>query len=524
MDDGYMERRIVIGLITCTEYCKQVESFLNISWLQASAARLVATWVLDYYRNYGTAPKSEMEAIYSEKINEHIDEETAKWVEEILESLSEESQEEDINVEYLLDQTEKYLERRQIQEQTEQAQAEIDSGNQEEARKLLESYKPVQRVQSEAVIPLSDPAIIKKGFTDMADPLIRYPGAAGQVMNRALCRERAVGIMAQNKGGKTFLMMDMIWRCAEEGNQAVLFQAGDMSRDQQERRLGIYLAGKSDLPEYCGYLYIPVLDCVWNQLNECDSPERECDFGPLEGKDPEEIRGSIMDKSKKFLTASELKRTVRDNTDYVPCYRCLTNNEKGGNFLGTIWYEIRDPVSPLTWKEVYKLSKTRRYSNILKNIRLITYSNETLNMSMIDAELDRLDRVEGFQPSFIGIDYGDILAPDRDTLRMDLREQDNKKWQRARKLSQNRKALVAMGTQANAQSFEAPLLKKDHFSENRRKLDHVEAMIGINMTAAEKKKGIMRLNDIAERETEGGNVATVFNCLQMGRPFLGSYF
>jgi hypothetical protein len=118
----------------------------------------------------------------------------------------------------------------------------------------------------------------------------------------------------------------------------------------------------------------------------------------------------------------------------------------------------------------------------------------------------------------------DLIAPDNDKINMQTRDHENKKWQRARRLSQEKKVLVLSGSQSNAGGFKKFLLEKTDFSEDRRKLDHVPAMFGLNMTIEEKRKGIMRINDIVSRDTEGVSFVHVLHRLQMGRPVLGSYF
>jgi hypothetical protein len=79
-------------------------------------------------------------------------------------------------------------------------------------------------------------------------------------------------------------------------------------------------------------------------------------------------------------------------------------------------------------------------------------------------------------------------------------------------------------TQAAARAYDQWLIRKGDFSEDKRKNAHVTGMIGINRTAAEKKKGIYRLNWVFLRDgvwTETQCVWTAGN-LALGCPAMRS--
>ena len=304
-------------------------------------------------------------------------------------------------------------------------------------------------------------------------------------------------------------------RAAKQGKQVVFIQAGDMSQAQQERRQAIYLSKKSDLQQYCGPLLIPALDCIWNQNDECELDFRaggkKGDDGPFYKKKPEQIHD---------LTLKELKEAFEEMPEHTPCYNCL--RFKKNRFQGALWYKQRKAVEPLSWKEVHRTLE-KRHKTLINRIKLITYSSESLTMSKINAELDILEK-SGFFPQIIIIDYMDLIAPDYDATGLKPRDQENKKWMRARRLSQDRKCLLLSASQSDTEGFDKKFLSKKNFSEDRRKLDHVTAMVGLNMTKEEKKKGIMRINDIVARDTEGANWCYVTHRLQIGRPIINSFF
>jgi len=51
-----VERRIITGLITSTEFIQQIESIWDTQLLESSTARMLAGWVFEYYKKYQKAP------------------------------------------------------------------------------------------------------------------------------------------------------------------------------------------------------------------------------------------------------------------------------------------------------------------------------------------------------------------------------------------------------------------------------------------------------------------------------------
>ncbi len=516
----YLERKIAIGMIVSTPFIKIADTIIEIEWVQSKEARMIMRWCLEFYHLYKKAPESEIQSIYMDKVqNTNIQKDHASLIEDILENLSEDFEEEkEINIKYLTDQLVLYAKACKLNGYAEQIQDEVQDGKILEAEQMLINYKPPENIQSNAVTPLNTLQQHKEAFLSVSDPILKFNGDLGDMVNHTMTRESFVVLLGQNKVGKTFWLMKSAIQAAEQGRKVTFFQAGDMSQAQLERRIGIYFAKKSDLKKYCGPLYIPVLDCVYNLTGDCDLKTREGGHkapGPLESKDEKYII--------KELSKEELIEAFEDYPDHKPCYNCKRlRSDTPNQFRGSIWYKKKSEVNPLGWKECYKLMN-KKYRKIMNRIRIITYSSEGLTMGKVNAELDILER-SGFITDVCIMDYMDLLGPDPDTKNLALRDQENKKWQRARRLSQDKRLLLLSASQSDSGGFSKYFLSKENFSEDRRKLDHVTAMYGLNMTDKEKKKGVMRFNDIVGRETEGTSFVYVFNRLQMGQPLLGSFY
>jgi hypothetical protein len=208
----------------------------------------------------------------------------------------------------------------------------------------------------------------------------------------------------------------------------------------------------------------------------------------------------------------------RQHSDYKTCHNC--GNEPN---VGAVWLKYQEATEPLNYRQAW--SHIQRWRKRHKRtFKLCTYPNETLTFQEINTLLDSWEKQEGFVPDVIIIDYLDIMAPDADSKGIDHRNQENKKWQRGRRLSQQKHCLVLTATQSDADSYTRDLLTMKNFSEDKRKYAHVTAMYGLNQNDVEKRLGIMRINEIVVREGDfdSTNSVRVLQRLQTGRPFLGS--
>ena len=512
-----IERKIIIGMIVSTEYLRQIEGIWDVRFLESGAARRLARWILEFFEKYGKAPKQEIETIFYDKLRTgKISEDIAEEIEQdILPGLSEQYVEDDLNLDHLIDQTKKYFNERNLVIRNLSIQAALDKGDLLEAEKIASEYKPVV-VSGAEDIDLSDENVlvkIDKAFNKDIEPLIRYPGPLGEFWNDQLIRGGFVALLASEKRGKTWWMLDMSNRACDKGKKVAFFQAGDMTESQQLRRICIYRTMKSDQERYAGKMHQPVLDCIHNQVNECTREDRVCDFGVFDGFSIKDIKG---------MTLYDLKEAYKSNPDYKPCHACEEFKKKP---WGAPWIKEVDVGPPLTASEA-KHSIEKFFIKHKVNFKISTHPNDTLSIDMIESILDIWERQKDFVPDVIIVDYADLLVADKSE---NYRQSQNKIWKGLRRLSQTRgNPLVITATQADAASYDKDSLRMNNFSEDKRKYGHVTAMWGLNQDSKDREKiiGVMRINEIVKREGEFFHTreVKVLQNLKRGRPFLGSYW
>ncbi len=170
------------------------------------------------------------------------------------------------------------------------------------------------------------------------------------------------------------------------------------------------------------------------------------------------------------------------------------------------------------WKAFQKFVPDKKRNPYKQVVR----PNNSININQIRSIIKNWQRVERWVPDIVVIDYADILAPIDG--RGESRQQVNETWKGMRALSQEYHCCLVTATQTNAASYEAEVITRSNFSEDRRKNDHVTAMIAINQEDHERPLGLQRLNIVQLREDQFDpeQQLVVAGCLGLGNPMYKS--
>jgi hypothetical protein len=522
--DFSIERRLVLGLIVSDTFISEVRKIWEPHAIQSAMAKRLAGWCIAFYDKYQKAPGPDIEGIFMQKLQEGLPQDIAEEIEEdILPELSEQFAREKLNTAFLLDEAKEFFSRRHLELHAAAITAHLSSGDLANAEKVAAEFKAIAPAASDSISLNSQEAQdrVELAFAESNSPLIRYPGALGTFLNPSLVRGGFIAFLAPEKRGKTFMLMDISTRAVRQGANVAFFQAGDMTENQQLRRICVHLARRSDKQRYCGDITYPCLDCERNQTDACSRKGRACNFGALASVELSEL-GVV-----RSIQREALQEAMKRHPDYEPCYI-----EGCPDLQPSIWLKstyIPEPLTAKDAKEALSSFFTVR-AKVLKSkrgdLRLSTHANGTLTVRMIEGILDTWYREDGFLADVILVDYADLLEADERTL--ENRHKENAVWKALRRVSQERHALVVTATQADSSSYSQDSLKLKNFSEDKRKYAHVTAMFGLNQDAKgrEKKLGLMRLNELVIREDEGDQTRQVYilQCLQRGQPHIGSFF
>jgi hypothetical protein len=200
-------------------------------------------------------------------------------------------------------------------------------------------------------------------------------------------------------------------------------------------------------------------------------------------------------------------------------------------FLDVVDGEVRLKRDPYQITKDVSERKLREYRDRFNDeydasnlLRLSVNSAYSISVPMMRGVLARWEK-DGFRPDVVICDYPDILlGPLKGT--MDKREQTNATWMMFSKMRQDLHCLVIVVTQADANSYDVDLLTRDHFTDDRRKHDHVTAMFGLNQMTKEKEQGLYRLNWLDRRGEYYSERECCYcaGCLEIAQPFMLSWF
>lgn len=498
--DVDIERKILQGCVVSDRFLKEVKDLYKPEYMKMETSPIIMGWCIDYYEKYEKAPQAHIQDIFNKWARSNSNEEQATFIENFLDSLSEDYENSDkFNVDFLLDKTVEHFQKQSLLDLATCIKYAVEHENSvEEAEMMLAEHKRVEKLLLDDIDPFEDANAMMEAFESTSDPLFRLPGTLGKLMNDQFTRDSFISLMAPEKRGKTW-MLKFISMCAYKDRcNVAVFQVGDMSQNQYIRRIGIHHARKSDKRKYCTNLWVPTRDCVRNQKNEC---RKTCKIG-------------IYDTDNNVIPAQELK-------GYKPCCKCMKDED--GGYMPTTW-KVRVPdEDPLTWREAFRYAKEFKKKVRGKSFKIITRPNKSINVQGIRNIIDTWERVDGFVPDVIVIDYADILAPEIGS--KEFRHQQNDTWMALRSLSQIYHCCVITATQADAASYGQKSVKRGNFSEDKRKYAHATAMYALNQTDVEKAMGIMRIAPLIVREdayNENYNVHMA-QCLEQGQPCLFSW-
>lgn len=539
----FLERRILIAMLHSNEFLMNMYSSYSTNvcvnaFTEGIPANL-AQACLKFYEKHRKAPNTELdrEIIYSRVIRRMANEDDRDLAAGIMHSMVEQYEQapEEFtvskNISVLWEQAKKFIKYRTFEHCIDglKAAQQIDDID---AR--LEAYEEnfshigqCKAVAENIIEPVKDvDGLIERAFAKQAKPLFRMPGAVGDFMNPQLHTSNFISLLAPEKRGKTWWLMEIFYRAIRQGVDAVFVQAGDMTNEQLFMRLLMRIAKRSNRPKFCDELLIPVVDCEWNQCDKCEKSKRTGTIGIKELCEVKKTDSKSSRRQQQKQQSDELKEKspralYENNPDYRPCNECQRNGSP--DFKGTVWWRLRGPVDPLD-KEEAKIIFTDFSKGLKSRFKFIQAAANTLTVEDLNARLDTVYEQDGIIPQLCVLDYADLLANPIGGPR-DFRHIQDYNWKGLRGMAQERDMLMVAATQSDAGGYDTDLLAMSNISEDKRKLGHVTAMYGLNQTWDEKRKGIVRINQIVNRDDDYDirQSVTVLQSFQSGQPLIASF-
>lgn len=468
---GRRTRSVLIGMIVSQGVLSRVASRWVGSGLFPEGdkvSNLIGTLCVRYYRDFRKAPGANIGALVEEWSAENPhDVETQQMLRILLESLSGQYErlQEELNVEYTNKIAGKLFRRERIKQVVREVVQLERNGQVDEAETKLLAYKRIELDGCAAVSSLTDEEEIRAAFEQSTKPIVEYGiPSIDRFFQGQLQREAFVAFLAPNKSGKSFWLLDLACRALTQRRRVAFFLIGDMSKAQFHRRLYSRVAVR---PQFS------------------PSGEWPCDINM-----PRAVGMQPRPADSKQPWLAEVQMEARRYKKPIDADRAVVACEK--------WMS-----------EVVRASEPY--------FKLSVHGGRTISAMGIRTELDAMEQ-EGFVPDVVLVDYADNLAPIRKM--ENVRDQVNETWLSLRTTALENKCLLVTATQCDTPGFGKWVLTKENFSEDRRKLDHVSMMVGLNIGRKDKTMGVTRLNIVNLREGayEEHRCCYVAGCLAVSNP------
>ena len=437
--EGGEERRILIGMIVDGVVLSQIRNYWNGELFRSDWCNIVGDWCTKYYDRYGSAPGKEVQALFESWASNKPDRDTVQLVGKFLGQISNEYQ-----------------------------------------RKQKDR-------NSQHTIDLAAKHFNSVRFEKLADEL-RGDVGSGKLKS-AFDRVNKFSQIEMGVGAGIDVLSD----------KQAIYDAFKSKRDplvEYPGPLGILFADALERDAFVGFMgptgrgkSFWLLDVAWRAMTQ----RRKVAYfqGGDMSQDQAMRRFCIRASVRPFFRKGD-RKTIKYPVDLA---------RDPDDLFAVVKHEEREYKS-LKPKKAYKtmqkmLERELRSKDPL--LKLSVHPSDSITVDGISSILQTWDRL-GWTPDVVVIDYADLLAPVNGTA--DTRDQINTTWKRMRAISQTLHILLVTATQTDAASFSASTITRSNFSEDRRKLDHVTGMVGINMTDEEKENGQCRLNMIKLRDSE----------------------
>lgn len=195
----------------------------------STEANRIGEWCVEHYRSYGDPPGDEVRGYYR-RWRETVDEASADLVERML-KLAWKQRGKKLAVDYVLDLAREHFNLRELSRMAKQVQDDLERDDHERAYQRVAEVRRISLGSQSSIRSRDAEKIVEQDLEDdMQDNVVDYKGAVGEFFEGALARDTLISFMAPDKMGKSFWLLDVVYRAARQGRKVALFECGDMGR------------------------------------------------------------------------------------------------------------------------------------------------------------------------------------------------------------------------------------------------------------------------------------------------------
>jgi hypothetical protein len=400
------------------------------------------------------------------------------------------------NEEYMRDQGRAFLQQQRLRRMSQEVEALLDRGEIQMAQTTVDKQGALAHDMTYDWRDFTHEDLPKEAYLESEEDVFEFEGNLGRLIG-PIENGWLTAVMGPIKRGKTWFLQEIAFEGIIQ-KRKVAFISLEMKDIHLSKRFYQHIGGFGKKDK--AYTY-PIFDCVHNQQNRCNKPQRTCKLSRPPKFDPSKTGG------------------------YRICSACRFDPDEKHNYAWAVWYESHFRPGVTLGKVLKRIKHFQtQYGD---RLRIKSFPCFGATVSDIKASLEDLEHTEDFIPEIIIVDHADIIAPERNgSYRMERRHQIDFTWKRLKELAETREAKLFTATQADAGAMDAPLTRERNFSEDVRKLANVDILMALSQTEAEKTAQLIRLGILEHRWREFNRYRQlmILQQLEVGWPILDSEF
>lgn len=246
------ERDLLYGIITSDRFCREICPVLEPRLLDVEYARIISSWVKDYYDKFKVAPQKDISKLYRSHVDDLNDDALKDNVLAFLDKLDRDYEDiESFNDEYAIQQTIGYLKKQSLKNLNLDIDSFLTTGDITKAEDAITKYKTIEKSTGEAVSIMNNVEAVVDSYSEEKGVLFTLPKAYGSVVGK-IHREDFISFLAPMKRGKTWALIDVGVNAVSQGMK-VLFVSLEMSESDVIKRYWMSLTGqlmeeRNDIP------------------------------------------------------------------------------------------------------------------------------------------------------------------------------------------------------------------------------------------------------------------------------------
>jgi len=272
-DNNHSLKLVLTGMITNSTVLSHIAEKWDKGLFTDKWSNLIGQWCVDYYTKYGKPPKQHIEQIYS-KWAAKTKEDYAEVIGSFLGRMSNEyERSKKMNTQFVLDEARSLFSIANLKDLKDDLDDLIEEGNYKKAYEVLHKHDQIELGTGSVINVLTDDASLSSALDNPKDDILfEYDGAAGTFFGDIFSRGNFVAVEAPEKTGKSWLLMDFVFRAAEQGCRVAYFQTGDMTEKQVMRRMSSRFSKRPFKP---AIIKIPTNITMSDKTPEIDYIEKE---------------------------------------------------------------------------------------------------------------------------------------------------------------------------------------------------------------------------------------------------------